>query len=99
MTFPECPFGPVALLFLAAPVDSELLVFLQEAHRFLSAFPHLVARVEADLDAHGRRKKAMRMADAAWIEAHTALLAGAAVEPVVIEPERLRLLQGREPTW
>lgn len=98
MILPSAPFDPVPLLFLAAPIESELLVFLEEAHRFALAFPSLVALVEADLDAHGCRKKAMRLADAAWREAHTAPLPGVTSEPAEIDPARLKLLQGRERT-
>src|SRR5277367_4157171 len=95
---PMAPFDPVGLLFLAAPVESDLLMFLQEAHRFVAAFPSLVALVEADLDAHGCRKKAVRLADAAWIAARTAALHGMASEAGVIDPTQLKLQQGRERT-
>jgi hypothetical protein len=98
MTPLTAPFDPVGLLFLAAPVESDLLVYLQEAHRFLAAFPSLVGLVEADLDAHGCRKKAVRLADAAWIAARTAALPGVASEAGVIDPSQLKLQQGRERT-
>ena len=98
MTLPAAPFDPIPLLLLAAPIESDLLVFLEEAHRFVSAFPSLVALVEADLDAHGRRKKALRLADATWRAAHTAPLPGATSEPAKINPARLKLQQGRERT-
>jgi Transposase DDE domain len=98
MILPAAPFDPIPLLLLAAPVESDLLVFLEEAHRFVSAFPSLVALVEANLDAHGRRKKAQRLADAAWREAHTAPLPGATSEAAEIDPARLKLQQGRERT-
>jgi hypothetical protein len=92
------PFAPVGLLFLAAPVESDLLMFVQEAHRLVAAFPSLVALVAADLDAHGCRKKAVRLADTAWIAARTAALPGIASEAGVIDPAQLRLQQGRERT-
>ena len=98
MILPSAPFDPIPLLLLVAPIESDLLVFLEEAHRFVSAFPSLVARVEADLDAHGRRKKALRLADAAWREVHTAPLPGVTSEPAEIDPARLKLQQGRERT-
>jgi hypothetical protein len=98
MVLPNAPFATVPLLFLVAPIESELLVFLQEAHRFVSAFPGLVALVEADLDAHGCHKKALRLEDAAWREAHTAPLPGVVTEPATVDPTRLKLLQGRERT-
>jgi hypothetical protein len=92
------PFDPVGLLFLSVSVDSDLLVYLQEAHRFLAAFPSLVGLVEADLDAHGCRKKAVRLADAAWIAARTAALPGVTSEASAIDPSQLKLQQGRERT-
>jgi hypothetical protein len=98
MNLPAAPFDPLPLLLLTVPLESDLLVFLEEAHRFVSAFPSLVALVEGDLDAHGRRKKALRLADAAWREAHTAVLSGATSEPAVIDPAQLKLQQGRERT-
>ncbi len=58
----------------------------------------LVALVEADLDAHGCRKKAVRLADAAWIAARTAALPGMGGEAAVIDPTQLKLQQGRERT-
>jgi Transposase DDE domain len=98
MILPFAPFDPIPLLLLTVPLESDLLVFLEEAHRFVSAFPSLVALVEGDLDAHGRRKKALRLADAAWREARTAPLPGATSEPAAIDPGRLKLQQGRERT-
>jgi hypothetical protein len=98
MILPPAPFDPIPLLLLTVPIESDLLVFLEEAHRFVSAFPSLVTHVEADLDAHGRGKKALRLADAAWREAHTARLPGVTGAPAVINPARLKLQQGRERT-
>jgi hypothetical protein len=98
MTPLTTPFEPVGLLFLAAPVESDLLMFLQEAHGFVASFPLLVTLVEAELDAHGCRKKAERLADAAWIAARTAGLPGLASEAGRIDPARLKLQQGRERT-
>src|SRR4051812_27066322 len=97
MTPPTAPFDAVPLLFLAA-VDSDLLLFLQEAHGLLVGCPGLVASVEADLDAHGCGKKALRVADAAWRADRTAPLPGHASEPIIIDPTRLTLWQGRPRT-
>ena len=97
MTPPAAPFGPVPLLLLTA-ADSDLRLFLQEAHGLLVACPGLVASAEADLDAHGCGKRALRLADAAWRAERTAPLPGFASEPTVIEPARLALAQGRPRT-
>jgi hypothetical protein len=91
------PFTPVLQLFLSAP-DTELMSFLQQAHELLSHFPGLLASAEADLDAHARGKKALRLADATWKAQRTALLPGFASEPAVPEATRLTLAQGRPRT-
>jgi hypothetical protein len=83
---------------LLTAADSDLRLFLQEAHGLLAAYPGLVASAEADLDAHGCSKKALRLADAAWRAERTAPLPGFANEPTVIDPARLRLAQGRPRT-
>jgi hypothetical protein len=97
MTVPTAPFDAIPMLFVAV-ADSDLLLFLREAHALLAASPALVARAEADLDAHGCAKKALRVADAAWGADRTAPLAGHRREPVVIDPARLTLMQGRPRT-
>jgi len=97
MTLPTAPFDAVPLLFLEA-VDSDLLQFLQEAHGLLEGCPVLIASAEADLDAHGCCKKALRIADAAWRAERTAPLPGYASEPIVVDPRGLTLAQGRPRT-
>jgi hypothetical protein len=97
MTPPAAPFGAVPLLFLVAS-DSDLLVFLQEAHGLLVGCPGLIERTEADLDAHGCVKKALRIADGTWRADRTAPLPGHANEPTVIDLTRLTLSQGRPRT-
>ena len=91
------PFDAVPLLFLAA-ADSDLLLFLREAHALLAGCPALLDRAEADLDAHGCGKKALRVADAAWIAERTENLVGFTSEPVVFDPARLTLGHGRPRT-
>lgn len=66
---PTNPFEPVPLLFLAAHNDSELRAFLQEVHQLAEYAPDILAAIDADLDLHGKRKKALRIQDAQWIEA------------------------------
>jgi len=91
------PFDPVPLLLLVA-ADSDLLAFLQEAHGLLVRCPSLVARAEADLDAHGCVKKALRIADAEWLAERTAPLPGYTSEPTFIGPKQIVLEQGRPRT-
>jgi IS5 family transposase len=91
------PFAAVPLLFLEA-ADSDLLLFLREAHGLLVGCPALIERAEADLDAHGCGKKALRVADAAWRAERTAPLPGYTSETDVIDPTRLTLAQGRPRT-
>lgn len=98
MLLPKTPFAPVPVLFLDAPTDSDLLQFLQEADRLAQACPDVVAAVDADLDAHGLRKKALRIADRAWVAARTKTLPGIASVASVIDAGRLRLGHGRRRT-
>jgi hypothetical protein len=97
MTLPTTPFAALPLLFLVSG-DSDLLDALREAHGLLVAFPELIRRAEADLDAHGCSKKALRLADAAWRAERTALLLGHADAPAVVDPAKLKLSRGRPRT-
>jgi hypothetical protein len=97
MTPPTAPFDPVPLLLLVA-ADSDLLRFLQEAHGLLVGCPSLIERAEADLDAHGCEKKALRIADAEWRAECTAPLPGCASEPTFIGPTHIVLGRGRPRT-
>jgi len=63
---PRNPFVPVVPLFLDA-VDSDLHAFLEEVHALIEGAPELLAAVDKDLDKHGLRKKAVRLADADWL--------------------------------
>ena len=94
---PTSPFGAIPLLFLTA-ANSDFLLFLQEAHALLVRSPELIACAEADLDAHGCRKKALRVADAQWRTERTERLPGLVVEPAVVDPTRLTLARGRPRT-
>ena len=97
MKFPTAPFSPVTALFLAAP-DSDLMMFLREAHGLVEGCPRLLEHVEADLDAHALIKKALRLADKAWVDAQAAALPGYTSEPRVVDPASLLLAQGRPRT-
>src|ERR1700684_2714123 len=97
MTPPASPFGAVATLFLSPP-DSDLLVFLDEVHRLVVENPTLLTLVDADLDTHGRGKKAMRLGDAAWERRRTATLPQCEETPAEADPAKLALAQGRPRT-
>lgn len=92
---PHSPFAPIVPLFLT-PVDSDLHTFLEEAHALIAQFPRLVDAVEADLDQHALRKKALRAADAQWLANRTAQLPGLPApandpsEPLSLAPGRPR---------
>jgi IS5 family transposase len=66
---PAAPFAPVPLLYLKAPPDSEFRAFLQEGHQLIAVIPGILDAIDADLDLHGQRKKALRIQDARWNEA------------------------------
>lgn len=90
-------FDPVPLTMLCPP-DSELAAFLQEAHRLLEREPEIVARIEADLDLHGKRKKSLRLQDAEWIRSRPLGLPGVEIEAATVPPEALVLATGRPRT-
>ena len=84
------------MLFLSS-THSDLRVFLEEVHRLAVSFPTLLSLIDADLDAHGLRKKAVRVADKAWTEAQ-AVLRGCEPAFAITAPATLTLGQGRERT-
>lgn len=93
---PASPFSPITPLFLE-PVDSDLCAFLGDAHALIQQSPLLVEAAEKDLDAHGLRKKAVRIADAEWLATRTPQLPGLP-EPAQESDKPLRLEQGRPRT-
>lgn len=97
MRFPDAPFAAAPTLLLTAP-DSDLRLFLSEAHRLVVAEPALLAAVDRDLDAHGKRKKALRIADAQWAQERSHTLPGFASGSSVPDPQKLTLLPGRPRT-
>lgn len=97
MRFPNEPFATAPTLLLTAP-HSDLLRFLCEAHRLVVAEPTLLAAVDRDLDAHGKRKKALRLADARWAERQSHTLPGFSSEATALDPQTLTLLPGRPRT-
>lgn len=97
MRIPNEPFASAPTLLLIAP-DSDLLLFLCEAHRLLVAEPALLAAVDLDLDAHGKRKKALRIADAQWAQEQSHTLPGFSSPSATVDPQTLELRAGRPRT-
>ena len=93
---PRFPFSPIVPLFLV-PVESELHAFLEEVHALIQSAPSLVDAVEKDLDAHGLRKKTVRVADKEWLANQTPNLSGLP-EPDQEPDKPLMLGQGRPRT-
>ena len=97
MTLSYLPFASAPMLLLTPP-DSHLLTFLEEAHRLVDSEPSILAAINADLDAHGKRKKALRLADQRWAEARSQALPGPAQPEDPIDPTTLTLGVGRPRT-
>jgi len=90
-------FCPVPLLFLSPP-DSEFHAFLREADRLVEREPQILVRIEADLDQHGKDKKALRIMDARWEAARNLGLPIVGRAPAAAEPAKLTLGVGRPRT-
>jgi IS5 family transposase len=84
------------MLLLSTP-DSQLRQILEEAHRLVVRSPAILALIEADLDALGLRKKALRIADKKWKLARVPVLPGIETASVFTEAEHT-LGQGRSRT-
>lgn len=95
---PVTPFAPVPLLFLEAPENSEFFTLLQESHRLVVSNPTILAAIDADLDLHGQRKKALRIQDAQWEEARYQCLPTIEHDLPAVVAESLILSTGRPRT-
>ena len=89
--------APVASLFLC-PATSEIHTFLVEFQLLVARAPELVHLVEADLDEHALKKKAIRVADADWSRSLTLVLTDFVETAKPCEKVRTRLGQGRPRT-
>lgn len=81
-------------LFCTAP-DSELRQVLDDALDLVRRTPAILTRIDADRDAVGLAKKAMRQADAEWQAAHTACFPQLPVPDTDPGTRPLTLEQGR----
>lgn len=97
VTLPSSPFAPIPTLMLVAP-DSDLSMFLDEVHRLAMVAPALLSAIDNDLDAHGRRKKALRLADAQWERSRSGTLPTHDLESPTFDPDKLVLAEGRPRT-
>ena len=97
MSLPTDPFRAVPLLLLTAP-ESDLSAFLMEADALIRFCPALLGLVDADLDAHGCRKKETREADARWIAEKNMRLRGMEPNDAEIRAKPAVLQQGRPRT-
>jgi hypothetical protein len=95
---PATPFAPLPLLFLEAPQESELCIFLKEAHQLVAEDPVIQDSIDADLDLHGQRKKALRILDKQWIESKTKPLPALEPMTIAVAAESLLLGTGRPRT-
>ena len=93
-SIPLLPSQPLPGLFLM-PVDSQLREFLVEAHRIVEFAPAILDHIEADLDAHGRKKKLLREADRRFLEGQTLDLHSLKIELRHLDPTQLQLEIGR----
>lgn len=94
---PALPSQPLPRLFLT-PVDSQLHDFLVETHRMVEFAPAILEHIEADLAAHGLKKKLLREADRRFLEGQTPDLPRLQIELRQIEPASHRLEVGRPRT-
>ena len=91
---PSLPAHPLPRLFLM-PVNTEWHQFLTEAHHLVQFEPAILQRIEADLDAHGLKKKLAREADRHFLEGQTPDLTALRIEVRPIDPAKQSLEIGR----
>jgi len=80
------------------PVDSQLHEFLVETHRIVEFAPAILEHIEADLAAHGLKKKLLPDADRRFLEGQTPDLPRLQIELRQIDPASHRLEVGRPRT-
>lgn len=79
-------------------MESEFFTFLHEAHQLVAGDPAILDFIDADLDLHGQRKKALRIQDALWTEARNQSLPSIERLPRSVTAESLILGTGRPRT-
>jgi len=95
---PRAPFAPVPMLFLVPPGESEFFEFLEEAHLLVEGNRTILDAIDADLDLHGKRKKALRLEDREWNQTRNQPLPSLGHEATPVVAETLQLEGGRPRT-
>ena len=90
------PFAPIPMLL--APPKSDLFEFLGEVDHLVRRYPQILQQIDADLDLHGKNKKALRLDDARWREARSQPLPTLECSPIATRAEQLVLERGRPRT-
>jgi len=85
---------PMSNLFLPVP-DTDLRSFLDEVEELAQFAPEIITAIEADLDAHARRKKKLRLEDRKFYESRTEDFPELGIEDAELSSEALRLEVGR----
>ncbi len=87
---------PQNLLFLNIP-ESGLVDYLQEAHHLIFREPVILEKIDADLDAHAKQKKRLRLLDKYWglSQSRRLPLPNIELASVEIKADELRLQGGR----
>ena len=82
---------------LDTPVSSELDKIVAKAEQIAHSHPKILEAIERDQDAHGLKKKTLRLADRAFIEAQTPTLNGLEIKAIESNPaaNATELLDGR----
>jgi hypothetical protein len=84
----------ISNLFLPVP-DTDLRDFLDEVDELAGFAPVIITAIKADLDAHARRKKKLRLEDRKFYESRTEELPGLGIEDGQVSIQELRLEEGR----
>ncbi len=85
---------PVCNLILPVP-DTDFRDFLEEVDELARFAPEIIEQIEADLDAHAREKKRLRMEDRKFFENRTRVLPGLEVKEIKLPADELRIGTGR----
>jgi len=85
---------PISNLFLPVP-DTDFRDFMDEVEELARFAPGIITAVEADLDAHARRKKKLRLEDRKFFESQTEDFPVLGIEAGELSSEALTLEAGR----
>jgi len=86
---------PGASNYLVPVPDTDFREFLAEVDQLARWAPEILMQIQADLDAHARRKKHLREEDRRFYEGRTEDLPALEIAPREMEAEELRLETGR----